>query len=527
MSVEIIKRLGTNQRLALFCAFFLVSFMLQPVQAEGLFRKLGPACESLFGKNQIVKPSGKQRQSNLSDNSIGYVSKIESMRQAYVQASREQLILKSKKKFYNHLKEILKSIFLARKSQDEMIGKFGKDWENLLKDDKLDLSWTKLTDKELNKIVQTILLLKTNSSADIPLFINLSGNRNLSTSSILNLLRSDIMVLGINLHGTEINTSKIISEIVMRESKQKNKQGLRELSLDNVSDADLRMLSHLRNLRELSVDNSIMKSSLLIRLRRGFHEFLETIYKGFFSREELSFIEYKLFHSMNYLTVKGIRDFILSQKRIVASKNGNKTEWNTHLSKITIPVITDLEANREVNDKLGLLFMKKSERPKNLRSKLNVDVELKIAGSSQSLKYKYTYDGDTIWVWDFNNNSKPLYSLRLNGIDTFEVDSKNPIESKISRAAKNFTAHYLEKAQRVKVYSEDQWHHGRKIVDIVLVINGEDFFLSQELIIHGLAIPYSGETSTSRNSSRMKVSPAKLYNAHKRTIDYWYSQDPL
>lgn len=495
----------------------------------------GARCDSLFKANSVNSNKANEAKSVYNEN-IGYHFKPTSLEQAYVNQSLQNKVIEKKydSSVLKRFSRFIKNLFMGRESQDQMEIKFGKNWEGNLSKGVISLKRTRLTDLEFREIINW---LKNNRElSDMPLSFNLEGNAALSTRVILELLNFDLIIRELNLHGTSVNTSSVVIALEAREKrmisleskhKARGKYGIRKLTLDNISDADLVVLSGFRQLRELNLDNSLLVSSTSVRFRSAVHKFIEIFYSGITRRgfQYFNTLERNAFYAYNYVTVAGIKQFVKIQKgTTVKNRQGSSVVWNPNLSKIVIPVIRDKKTNKEVSSELGILFVSKDERLEVQHPLAALDVKLEFAGSSRSVIYKYTYDGDTIWVWDSNSNDRPLYSIRLNGIDTFELKSTNAIEQKIAIAAKNFTAHHLKKADEIRIFSRGDWHHGRKIADIVLIINNQEFFLNQELVIHGLALPYFGQTNTSANKIELELNTQKLYAAFKNTINYWYNK---
>ena len=106
------------------------------------------------------------------------------------------------------------------------------------------------------------------------------------------------------------------------------------------------------------------------------------------------------------------------------------------------------------------------------------------------------YDGDT-----FRINlkcSNPLFCqnlpVRVNGIDTAELKTKNTCEKDAALKAKAFTTTFL-KSGKIKLTNCKRGKYFRLVCDVE--VNGRN--LADELIKKGLAYPYDGGTKKKTN----------------------------
>jgi micrococcal nuclease len=103
-------------------------------------------------------------------------------------------------------------------------------------------------------------------------------------------------------------------------------------------------------------------------------------------------------------------------------------------------------------------------------------------------------DGDTVDVRiDLGFYTHTEQRMRLNGIDTKELNSQILEERELAKAAKILVQKYLNKGCTVVSYKKDKY--GRFLADIYIkneegVPSGTS--LNNELIASGLAVPYFG-----------------------------------
>jgi micrococcal nuclease len=100
------------------------------------------------------------------------------------------------------------------------------------------------------------------------------------------------------------------------------------------------------------------------------------------------------------------------------------------------------------------------------------------------------YDADTFTVQiDLGFHLVMTETVRLYGIDTPELRTKNGKEKKLGYEAKNFASNLLlNKTVNMEIYDEDKY--GRYLVDVRL----GDTTLTQELIKAGYGYAYFGGT---------------------------------
>jgi micrococcal nuclease len=113
------------------------------------------------------------------------------------------------------------------------------------------------------------------------------------------------------------------------------------------------------------------------------------------------------------------------------------------------------------------------------------------------VKYLRNYDGDTI---SFNiSNVHPLIgeniSVRVRGIDTPEIKTKNSCEKEMGRNAKKLAENLLKNAQRIDLVNVDRDKYFRILADVN--IDGKD--LKSVLIKNQLAYEYDGGTKKKLN----------------------------
>jgi micrococcal nuclease len=106
------------------------------------------------------------------------------------------------------------------------------------------------------------------------------------------------------------------------------------------------------------------------------------------------------------------------------------------------------------------------------------------------------YDGDTVTIATRFNNATPvqLYSVRISGIDTAELRSKNLAEKKVALNTRNFVADIILN-RIVKINITGLEKYGRLLGD-VHILEGvyKDTTLSSLILTHGLGYVYGGKT---------------------------------
>jgi len=103
------------------------------------------------------------------------------------------------------------------------------------------------------------------------------------------------------------------------------------------------------------------------------------------------------------------------------------------------------------------------------------------------------YDGDTITIATFVPGSRKLYrfSVRLNGIDTPEMKSKNTDEKLLARKAQVVLSEKIM-GKVVKLNDVSMEKYGRLLATVVY--NDQD--INQWMVDEGHAIKYDGGTKT-------------------------------
>ncbi len=114
------------------------------------------------------------------------------------------------------------------------------------------------------------------------------------------------------------------------------------------------------------------------------------------------------------------------------------------------------------------------------------------AKSFRCVKYDRNYDGDTV-TFDIPN-VHPLFghniSVRLVGIDTAEIKTKDSCEKKVARTTKNLVESLLKQAKRIDLENVERDKYFRILADVK--VDGRS--VSEILIKNGLAVPYDGGT---------------------------------
>lgn len=106
--------------------------------------------------------------------------------------------------------------------------------------------------------------------------------------------------------------------------------------------------------------------------------------------------------------------------------------------------------------------------------------------------YVKNYDADTI---TFNiGNIHPLLgdsiSIRVAGVDTPEIRTKDPCEKRVANQAKEFVANLLQNAKRIDLTNIKRGKYFRIVADVEL----DGVQLSPLLLQHRYAYPYDGGT---------------------------------
>lgn len=114
------------------------------------------------------------------------------------------------------------------------------------------------------------------------------------------------------------------------------------------------------------------------------------------------------------------------------------------------------------------------------------------ATNFRCVKYLYNYDADTV---TFNiPNVHPLIgkkiSIRVAGVDTPEVRTKNQCEKQKARAAKKLVENLLKNAKRIDLENVTRGKYFRVVANIKIDGNS----LTDYLLKNGLAYTYNGGT---------------------------------
>ncbi|MFK7827871.1 MAG: thermonuclease family protein [Oligoflexales bacterium] len=111
--------------------------------------------------------------------------------------------------------------------------------------------------------------------------------------------------------------------------------------------------------------------------------------------------------------------------------------------------------------------------------------------------YVRNYDADTITV--NIPGVHPLIgnkvSIRVAGIDSPEIRTKNQCEKQLAYEARDFVKQQLLKAQRIDLHNLARGKYFRIVADVLI----DDVSLSQTLLEHGYAFPYDGGKKPSRD----------------------------
>ncbi|OUR95832.1 nuclease [Halobacteriovorax marinus] len=113
------------------------------------------------------------------------------------------------------------------------------------------------------------------------------------------------------------------------------------------------------------------------------------------------------------------------------------------------------------------------------------------------VSYVRNYDADTV---TFNiPKLHPLIgqkiNIRVNGVDTPEIRTKNKCEKDKARHAKKLVAKLLKKAKRIDLQNIKRGKYFRVVADVI--IDGKS--LSDYLLKNGLAYSYDGGTKKKMN----------------------------
>lgn len=107
-------------------------------------------------------------------------------------------------------------------------------------------------------------------------------------------------------------------------------------------------------------------------------------------------------------------------------------------------------------------------------------------------KIEKVVDGDTVDVTiDVGFGMFCKQRVRINGIDTPEKNSSDPLEKKMGHEATEFVESWVKKQKkfRIKTYKDDKY--GRLLAD---VYGDNDEFLNEQMVNLGYAWRYDGGT---------------------------------
>ena len=123
------------------------------------------------------------------------------------------------------------------------------------------------------------------------------------------------------------------------------------------------------------------------------------------------------------------------------------------------------------------------------------------------VKVLRNYDGDTLTV-DIPN-THPLFgkavSVRIAGIDTPEVKTKDQCEKVAGRAARNLVESLLKNAQRVDLLNVQRDKYFRVLADVTV----DGVFIKDILLKNKLAYSYDGGTKKQVNWCSLSRQPAQ------------------
>ena len=106
------------------------------------------------------------------------------------------------------------------------------------------------------------------------------------------------------------------------------------------------------------------------------------------------------------------------------------------------------------------------------------------------VEYLRNYDGDTI-SFNIHDEHKIIaknIDVRLNGVDTPEIRSKDPCEKKKAKEARDYVKSRLKNAKYIDLRNIKRGKYFRIVADVVV----NNRYISHELLKMGLAVPYDG-----------------------------------
>jgi endonuclease YncB( thermonuclease family) len=113
------------------------------------------------------------------------------------------------------------------------------------------------------------------------------------------------------------------------------------------------------------------------------------------------------------------------------------------------------------------------------------------ASELKCVEFVKNYDGDTFTV---NIPNAPSFfakkaKVRILGIDTAEIRTKNSCEKKMAKLAKKFVEERLKRAKRIDLINIDHDKYFRILADVIY--DGKN--LGKEILKEKLAVSYSGK----------------------------------
>ncbi len=126
--------------------------------------------------------------------------------------------------------------------------------------------------------------------------------------------------------------------------------------------------------------------------------------------------------------------------------------------------------------------------------------------SFRCVKYIKNYDGDTITVNIPKTHSLlgNKISVRVRGVDTPEIRTKDPCEKNLGRNARRLVESLLKKAERIDLENVERGKYFRIVADVVF--DGRN--LKEVLLEQKLAILYDGKKKQAVNWCELERLPA-------------------
>ena len=138
------------------------------------------------------------------------------------------------------------------------------------------------------------------------------------------------------------------------------------------------------------------------------------------------------------------------------------------------------------------------------------------AKNFRCVKYIRNHDGDTVTV-DIPGVHPLLgkgISVRVAGVDTPEITSKNSCERKKAKLAKDFTAELLKKAYRIDLMNVEKDKYFRIVADVIFDGKSLGKYLLNTTV--KIAVPYDGGTKAKVNWCKKSPSPSKKKKSRTR-----------